>query len=92
VAEQRYATTTIHDGWTLGGEPIEVTLLRPPGSGPYPLVLYPPGLGESSNAGIAWRQAWAQAGYAVLAYQPVASAETIWTAAPACRGEYRCLG
>ncbi len=88
VAEQRYATTTIHDRWTLGDEPIEVTLLRPPGSGPYPLVIYLPGLGESSNAGIAWRQAWAQAGYAVLAYQPVANAETIWTTAPARRGDF----
>ena len=88
VAEQRYATTTTRDSWTLGGEPVEVTLLRPPGSGPYPLVIYLPGLGESPNAGSAWRQAWARAGYAVLAYQPVANAETIWTTAPARRGDF----
>jgi len=34
VAEQRYAITSIHDNWTLGGEPIEVTLLRLPEAAP----------------------------------------------------------
>ena len=88
VTEQRYAATSIRETWTLGGEPIEITLLRPSGNGPFPLVIYLPGLGEPTNAGAAWRQAWAQAGYAVLAYQSVTAGKSIWASAPARRGDF----
>src|SRR5271169_232092 len=77
TAEQHYTTNSIHESWTLGGEPAEITLVRPSGRGPFPLVIYLPGLGEPSSGGAAWRNAWAEAGYAVLAYQPVANGATI---------------
>lgn len=88
VAEQHYATASLREAWSLGGEPVEVTLLRPSGNGLFPLVIYLPGLGEPSNAGAAWRQAWAQAGYAVLAFQPSSQGEAIWASAQARRGDF----
>lgn len=88
AAEQHYATRSIHESWLLDGEPVEITLLRPPGQGAFPLVIYLPGLGEPSSGGAAWRNAWAQAGYAVLSYQPVANGESIWSSARARRGEF----
>lgn len=88
IAEQRYATSSVHETWTLGGEPVEVTLLRPSGNGTFPLVIYLPALGEPSNAGAAWRQAWAQVGYAVLAYQPSSQGGAIWGSAQARRGDF----
>jgi dienelactone hydrolase len=88
MAEQRYATTSIHETWTLGGEPIDVTLLRPSGDGRFPLVIYLPGLGESSTGGAAWRTAWAQAGYAVLSLQSVANGELLWSSAAARRADF----
>jgi dienelactone hydrolase len=88
MAEQRYATTSILEAWTLAGEPVEMTLVRPSGNGLFPLVIYLPGLGEPSSAGAAWRQAWAQAGYAVLSLQSVANGETLWSSAQAKRGDF----
>jgi dienelactone hydrolase len=88
TAEQHYATSSIHEAWLLGGETVEITLLRPPGRGPFPLIIYLPGLGEPSSGGAAWRNAWAQAGYAVLSYQPAANGESIWSSARARRGEF----
>jgi dienelactone hydrolase len=91
MAEQRYATTWTYEAWTLAGEPVEMTLVRPSGNGLFPLVIYLPGLGESSSGGAAWRQAWAQAGYAVLSLQVPANGETILSSAQARRGDFRDL-
>jgi dienelactone hydrolase len=88
VAEQRYSTTAIHETWTLAGEPVDVTLVRPSANEPLPLVIYLPGLGEPSTAGAAWRNAWAQAGYAVLSLQPNADGIAVSTSAQARRGEF----
>lgn len=90
-AEQRYATTSTLEAWTLAGEPVEMTLVRPLGSNVFPLVIYLPGLGEPSSAGAAWRQAWAQAGYSVLSLQSVANGETIWSSAQAKSGDFHDL-
>jgi dienelactone hydrolase len=87
-SEQRYATTSILEAWTLAGEPVEMTLVRPTGSDVFPLVIYLPGLGETSSAGAAWRQAWAQAGYAVLSLQSVANGQTLWSSAQARSGDF----
>jgi dienelactone hydrolase len=88
IAEQRYATTSIYEAWTLAGEPVDMTLLRPSGSGLFPLVIYLPGLGEPSSAGAAWRYAWAEAGYAVVSLQSVANGDTLWSSAQARRGDF----
>lgn len=71
LAEQHYATASIRERWTLGGEPVELSMLIPQGGHKLPLVIYLPGLGETADAGLAWRQAWAEAGYAVVSLQPV---------------------
>jgi dienelactone hydrolase len=91
TAEQRYATTWQYEAWTLAGEPVEMTLVRPSGNGLFPLVIYLPGLGESSNGGAVWRQAWAQGGYAVLSLQSAANGEAILSSARARRGDFRDL-
>jgi dienelactone hydrolase len=54
----------------------------------YPLVVYLPGLGESPNAGIQWRQTWARAGYAVLSAQPTRYGKAVWSSSAARAGEF----
>ncbi|MBV8124349.1 MAG: hypothetical protein JO370_09745 [Paucibacter sp.] len=68
-----------------------VTIVRPTSSGPHPLVLYLPGLGESEEAGSLWRQAWARAGYAVLSVQALAEDESAWRSDLARGAEFRAL-
>jgi hypothetical protein len=63
-------------------------LLVPSPPGTYPLVVYLPGLGESPDAGLSWRQAWARAGYAVLSVQPVRYGERVWSSSAARAGEF----
>jgi len=88
VPEQHYTTSSTHEAWTLGGQPVEITLTRPSGNARFPLVIYLPGLGESSSAGAAWRQAWAQAGYAVLSLQSPSNGESLWSSPQARRGDF----
>lgn len=52
-------------------------------------MVYFPGLGESSEAGLAWRQSWAQAGYAVLSAQPSKYGTAVWSSSRARSGEFR---
>lgn len=71
--EQRYVAETLSESW-LSSDPaapgeIPVILTLPRQAGHYPLIVYLPGLGESAEAGQAWRAAWAEAGYAVLSLQ-----------------------
>ncbi len=56
------------------GEEVAISLLVPRSGVPRPLVLYLPGLGESVESGENRRQAWARAGYAVVAAQTVGDA------------------
>jgi dienelactone hydrolase len=51
---------------TLGTQDIPVDWTLPAQGTALPLVVYLPGLGESSAAGDSWRHAWAASGYAVL--------------------------
>lgn len=56
--------------WSLDGRPrIAATLLAPAQGERLPVVLYLPGLGQEAGAGLRWRRAWAQAGYAVVSIQ-----------------------
>lgn len=68
-----------------------LTLLQPQGCGPCPLVVYLPGLGESARAGRRWREAWAQAGYAVLSVQALEEDASAWRSTLARSGEFRQL-
>lgn len=87
--KQRHDTTSGHQTWQIGTAAVDITLMLPTGSGIYPLVIYLPGLGESSNAGAQWRRAWAEAGYAVVAVQPANIGATVWSSKAALAGEFR---
>lgn len=57
-----------------------------------PVVVYLPGLGQGSEAGQRWATVWAQAGYTVLALQPLEADEAAWRSALSRTGEFRELG
>lgn len=88
--EPRMAGTTTY-AWSLSGQALSVVVSLPDGTGAAPLVIYLPGLGESSEAGELWRTAWSSAGYAVLSVQLLAADERAWSSALARGGEFRKL-
>lgn len=70
-----------------------VTVTRSAGGvGPLPVVVYLPGIGQGSEAGQRWAAAWAKAGYAVLAVQPLEEDAAAWRSPLARAGEFRELG
>lgn len=71
---------------------IDLKLLCPATPGRYPLVVYLPGLGESTLAGARWRDTWARAGYAVLSLQRPADGPRLWSSPDARRGAFDQLG
>jgi dienelactone hydrolase len=86
--EHRLETTAIRDTWMIDSEPVDITLIAPAQVASYPLVIYLPGLGEAADAGLAWRQAWAQAGYAVLSAQPTRYGVAVWSSSRARGGDF----
>lgn len=85
---QRFETTATRETWTIDSEPVDVTLLVPAQTGRYPLVVYLPGLGESADAGLVWRKAWAQAGYVVLSAQSTRDGPAVWSSSRARGGDF----
>ncbi|MFG6467219.1 hypothetical protein [Roseateles sp. BYS87W] len=75
----------------VAGRPVGLTLPRGR-SGPLPVVVYLPGLGQAHDAGQRWAAGWAQAGYAVLTVQPLAEDADAWRTPLARSGEFRALG
>jgi len=57
-----------------------------------PVVVYLPGLGQGSDTGQRWAAAWAQAGYTVLAVQPLEADAAAWRSELSRTGEFRELG
>lgn len=90
-AEQSVATRATHT-WTVAGQALSLVLALPDTKNAAPLIVYLPGLGESSEAGELWRAAWSSAGYAVLSVQLLAVDERAWTSPLARSGEFRKLG
>jgi hypothetical protein len=88
--ERRYQTTASQDTWLIQSEPVDIRLLVPiqTAGGSYPLIFYFPGLGEAADAGLAWRQSWAQAGFAVLSAQPVKYGAAVWSSDRARVGDF----
>jgi dienelactone hydrolase len=84
--------TTTAQEWPVGLQTVHGLLSRPQRGAPLPLVVYLPGLGETAAAGAAWRQAWAAAGYAVLALQPLAEDAAAFRSELARVGDFRALG
>ncbi len=61
-------------------------------TGPQPVVVYLPGLGQDSDAGQRWVAVWALAGYVVLTVQPLEDDAAAWRSPLARTGEFRALG
>ncbi len=85
------ATTSAQSVWldAQADAPVQVRVTAPTASGTYPLVLYLPGLGESTDAGSLWCGKWAAAGYVVIAMQPEADGRSVWRTPDARYGEFR---
>ncbi|WP_433735794.1 alpha/beta hydrolase family protein [Pseudomonas putida] len=75
--------------WQLGQKSVDVTWLAPASHGRLPLIIYLPGLGEAASGGVVWRNAWAQAGYAVLSVQGHAYDKSIFASRQALDGDFR---
>lgn len=91
VPDHAYSTAATRESWTIDGEPVDVSLLLPAGNDRYPLVVFLPGLGETSESGLAWRKAWAEAGYAVLAVQPASEGIAVWKSEQARLGDFSAV-
>jgi dienelactone hydrolase len=89
--EHEVVTTSAHD-WLLAGRTVKILLSEPVRPRSLPVVVYVPGLGESSAAGDRWRGAWAAAGYAVVSVQPLLEDEQAWNSELARDGEFKALG
>ncbi|MEY4718277.1 MAG: hypothetical protein RL563_895 [Pseudomonadota bacterium] len=63
--------------WYNAGAELQVTITAPTSPGPYPLIIYLPGLGEDAEAGSLWRETWAKAGYVVFSLQPTEIANAL---------------
>ncbi len=61
-------------------------------TGPLPVVVYLPGIGQGADAGQRWAASWAQAGYTVLTVQPLEADTAAWRSELARTGEFRALG
>lgn len=69
TTERIYTVKLIRERWLHDGQIVEILMLAPEEPGNYPLLIYLPGLGESVDGGIIWRENWAKAGYFVLSIQ-----------------------
>ncbi|HEX3142053.1 MAG TPA: hypothetical protein VHQ87_18495 [Rhizobacter sp.] len=85
-------TSSTSQNWVVSGQAIKLALSVPERGNSLPLVLYLPGLGESSDAGEKWRSAWAAAGYAVMSVQPLADDANAWSSDLAREGDFKNLG
>ena len=80
-------TEAHRDMWLRGDEEVVIELLVPQSASRSPLVVYLPGLGEPAEAGATWRNAWAQAGYAVASLQ-TGPGGTLWSSASGRNGDF----
>lgn len=91
LTDDHFAISTTYATWTAGSETYDVALTVPVKSGSFPLVIYLPTLGEPRSAGEAWRTAWAQGGYAVLALQLLPEDGSAWSSTKARSGDFTSL-
>jgi predicted dienelactone hydrolase len=83
-----YATETSKLSLEIGNIYNSISIVQPKRKGKYPLVIYLPGLGESSEDGKNIRNAWATSGYAVISIQPLKDDETILSTTAAKEGDF----
>lgn len=91
VSKRHYATSASQDTWQFADTVLDISFIAPAEPGPFPVIVYLPGLGESASAAGVWRKAWAEAGYAVFAIQPHELGEAIWASPRARAGEFKAL-
>jgi len=91
VSKRHYAPSASQDAWPFADTVLDISFIAPAEPGPFPTIIYLPGLGESAAAASVWRKAWAEAGYAVFAIQPHELGEAIWASPRARAGEFRAL-
>ena len=91
LTDNRFDISTSFSNWGTGEYDFDMTWTMPVSGRNLPLVVYMPGLGEASSAGEAWCKAWAQAGYAVLAVQPLAEDRKAWSSSAARRGDFGAI-
>lgn len=80
-----------HERWIIDQQSIDVSWLLPASAQGAPVIIYLPGLGENSESGRLWREAWAQAGYAVISLQPTTLGREIYSSREAQAGSFRSL-
>ncbi|HIV69987.1 MAG TPA: hypothetical protein H9903_03550 [Candidatus Aquabacterium excrementipullorum] len=68
-AAHQYPVSQVDELRVVQGRPFRLVWTRPQQAGPHPLVVYLPGAGQDALANESWRNALAQAGYAVLSWQ-----------------------
>lgn len=90
--EHTHATEVTQDTWKHGPTSLDIVYLAPVEPGSYPLIVYLPGLGEDASAAPLWRNAWAEAGYAVLSLQPVTISRVARPPERLSRGDMRAAG
>lgn len=86
-----YATSMIRLSLNIADECCRVTIVQPSREGKYPLVIYLPGLGESSDAGAEMRNAWAKSGYVVLSLQALKDDENVWSSEAAHNADFEFI-
>jgi hypothetical protein len=91
LTDDHYGVATTMVTWATGARMFDVEITVPTKPGPFPLVIYLPALGESPNAGQAWRSAWAAGGYAVISIQPLAGDASAWSSPRALAGDFPVL-
>lgn len=89
LSEEQYSINTVPLSWAYGDHSFDVMLSVPVRANSYPLVIYLPGLGEPRTAGEGWRNAWAQAGYAVLSVQLLEGDAEAWQSRSARNGDFQ---
>ena len=78
--------------WRVDGEMVPIAWTVPASGNDLPVVIYLPGLGEAAeSAGVVWRRAWAQAGYAVVSVQLLGDDATAWNSEEARALEFKAL-
>ncbi|GAB4063595.1 hypothetical protein [Uliginosibacterium sediminicola] len=71
---------------------IYTEMTAPRDGGNYPIVIYLPGLAESTSDGISWRSALAEAGYAVLSIQAQGDGSALLASDLARAGDFNQIG
>lgn len=91
LSDDRFSIITTQASWAIGEYSFDIVMSAPVAGRDLPVVIYLPGLGEDRTAGESWRTAWAKAGYAVLAVQPLAEDRKAWSSEAARRGDFVAL-